>query len=204
MPRADARDQILTCACRLFADGGFAGTSMRALAKAARTSQALIHHHFGTKRGLYQAVREHLVDRLAEVELITPVEAAVANDPAVNIADAMSRYAAFLRDNPEYLRLVTWARLEGDDAPWANPHEILEPLLGALRSLQEAGVLRPDLDLGLHMAMVGGIVEHWVVNAAALTRNFAPDLDVEAATRRHFDQAARVIAHGTLPSSETP
>lgn len=204
MPTADARSSILDCACQLFAEGGFAGTSMRALAKAAQTSQALIHHHFGTKRGLYQAVRQSLVERLALADLIdTPLDTA-DEDPTDHIAASMARYAAFLQQNPEYLKLVSWARLEGDDEPWAEPHQILEPLADALHALQDVGALRPDLDVGLHMALVGGIVEHWVANAAVMTRTFAPDLDVEAATNRFFAQTASVIAHGALPRTETP
>lgn len=204
MPTVDARTSILDCASRLFAEGGFAGTSMRALAKAAQTSQALIHHHFGTKRGLYQAVRQSLVDRLSAADIVdVPVDPA-ETEATEHIASSMARYAAFLQQNPEYLKLVSWARLEGDDEPWADPHQILEPLEQAMHALQQSGGLRADLDVGLHLALVGGIVEHWVANAAVLTRTFAPDLDVEAATRRFFAQTASVIAHGALPRSETP
>ena len=60
--RGDAtRAAILDAAERLFAQRGFAGTSMRALADAADTSQPLLHHHFGTKRGLYAAVKDRFL-----------------------------------------------------------------------------------------------------------------------------------------------
>ena len=57
------RTQILDASEALFAERGFAGTSMRAVAVAAGTSQALLHHHFGTKAGLYEAVKLRFTER---------------------------------------------------------------------------------------------------------------------------------------------
>jgi len=199
------RESILDCACTLFAQGGFAGTSMRSLAKAARTSQALIHHHFGTKAGLYRAVRERLMGRLAEAEVLSAPVGPGADpvaDPALSLASAMQRYADFLHGNPEFLRLSTWARLEGDDEPWAAHDDLLAPMANALHELQRIGRLRADLDVSLHMACVGGIVEHWVSHRGLLASTFAPGEDLESLTTRYFAQTASVIAHGASARPE--
>lgn len=49
------RDRILDQAQALFAEGGFAGTSTRAIAQAAGVNLAQLHYYFGAKRDLYKA-----------------------------------------------------------------------------------------------------------------------------------------------------
>jgi AcrR family transcriptional regulator len=195
-----ARDVILDCACALFAEGGFAGTSMRSLARTAQTSQALIHHHFGTKLGLYHAVRDRLIARLAHTEVLRPPLHPPA-DPVADLAAAMHGYAGFLRANPEFLRIATWARLEGETG-WAGPRDLLAPMADALHALQDAGFLRAELDVNLHLLMLGGVVEHWVSNLRTFSATFAPEEHPDALTDRYFKQAASVIAHGATAVPE--
>ena len=199
-----ARESILDHACRLFAEHGFSGTSMRALARAAQTSQGLIHHHFGTKSRLYKAVRTQLIERLANSELLRPHVPDPGLDPVEELSEAMQRYADFLEQNPEFLRLATWARLEGDHEPWANHEAMLSPMTDALHALQDAGLLRRDLDVNLHMSMIGGIVEHWVAHRQMYAASFAPGQSLTSLTSRYFAQVARVIAHGASMSPESP
>jgi len=49
-------DKILIAAEIEFADKGFDGAGMKALAKRANVSQSLLHYHFGSKDKLYEAV----------------------------------------------------------------------------------------------------------------------------------------------------
>lgn len=49
------RDRILRAATELFADQGYAGTSMRQVAERAEANSALIYYYFGTKRDLFEA-----------------------------------------------------------------------------------------------------------------------------------------------------
>lgn len=50
------RQLILDAAERLFGDGGFDGTSMRAIAQSASVAQGLLHYHFDTKAKLFEQV----------------------------------------------------------------------------------------------------------------------------------------------------
>jgi len=52
---AQARERLLLVALRLFAEGGFAKTSTRAIAQAAGANIAAISYYFGDKAGLYAA-----------------------------------------------------------------------------------------------------------------------------------------------------
>lgn len=56
------RERILAAAASLFASHSFDSVSTRAIAKQADVDAALIHHYFGSKEGLFQAVLEHSVE----------------------------------------------------------------------------------------------------------------------------------------------
>jgi hypothetical protein len=55
-----ARAAILKVATRIFASRGFVGASMRDISGAAGIKKPLIYHHFGSKAGLYAAVKQNL------------------------------------------------------------------------------------------------------------------------------------------------
>lgn len=78
-PRAgesgDTREAIITAARALFAESGFQGTSVRAIATAANVDPGLIRHYFGDKSGLLVATMKL---PLNPIELITPL---FAGDP---------------------------------------------------------------------------------------------------------------------------
>lgn len=58
----DTRAAILAAARSLFAERGFSGSSIRAIAGAASVDPALVHHYFGTKHDLFLAALEIGVD----------------------------------------------------------------------------------------------------------------------------------------------
>jgi AcrR family transcriptional regulator len=58
----DTRTAILEAARTSFAEKGFGGTTIRAVASAAGVDAALVHHYFGTKDDLFVAALELPVD----------------------------------------------------------------------------------------------------------------------------------------------
>lgn len=60
LPPATRRDQILDAAGRLFAEHGYAGVSASEVAREAGITPGLLHHYFGGKRGLFEALVERL------------------------------------------------------------------------------------------------------------------------------------------------
>ncbi|GAA5136523.1 TetR/AcrR family transcriptional regulator [Alloalcanivorax gelatiniphagus] len=76
------RDRILDASELLFAERGYAGTTLREVADAAEVTQALINYYFGSKYGLFQEVflrrGKHISDqrleRLNELEKQGPLQ----------------------------------------------------------------------------------------------------------------------------------
>ena len=58
----DTRAAILAAARSRFAEHGYAGTTIRAVATDAGVDAALVHHYFGTKDELFLAALELPVD----------------------------------------------------------------------------------------------------------------------------------------------
>ena len=63
----ERREQIITCAMRLF-EKGYSEVSIGDIADAAGIARPLIHHYFGTKRDLYLEV----VRRLSHITAFVP------------------------------------------------------------------------------------------------------------------------------------
>lgn len=120
LSRADVRAEFVAIAADLFAEHGFAATSLDDIAAAAGYSKAAVLYHFGSKDDLLVAVIESHLDQISE--LITGLEAEpdsptrvdhaiealatfallrrptlpLAFSPAQDVATAMSRHPALL------------------------------------------------------------------------------------------------------------
>jgi AcrR family transcriptional regulator len=102
------RAALLDEATALFAERGYAGTSLEDVASASRVTRGAVYHHFASKQALFEAVLELQEARATEAILA----AAAAPDPwdaAILALDAYLRQCC----DPTYGRLV-W--LEGPAA----------------------------------------------------------------------------------------
>lgn len=107
MSRDERREQILDAAMRVFADGGYAGTSTDQVARAAGVSQPYVVRLFGTKRDLFLALFERVGARI-----LTAFEAVPAGPHAAKeLGDAYVR----LLDDRDVLRVLMHGFVAGSD-----------------------------------------------------------------------------------------
>jgi AcrR family transcriptional regulator len=66
----DTKEQIISVAKRLFAERGFAGTTLRNVIGEADVNLAAVHYHFGSKEELFRAVVEQFARPIVEQELV--------------------------------------------------------------------------------------------------------------------------------------
>ena len=71
------REALIVSALETFSTNGFDSVSTRELAKLANVNQALIGYHFGSKKGLYLAVFEYIVQRI-KINICPKVEPVIA------------------------------------------------------------------------------------------------------------------------------
>jgi AcrR family transcriptional regulator len=131
--------RILRAAAKEFVARGFNGVSMAQIAKRARLSRQLVHHHFPSKEGLLKAVNERLYRPTSPWEVEIP---AVLDDL---IADRFTRRAR----NLDYMRVLTWeaASMRSGKLPGESDRQRRIAAYGTkLEGLQEQGKLPRDMD----------------------------------------------------------
>jgi AcrR family transcriptional regulator len=148
----DTRGQILAAARKSFADKGFAGTTIRAVAGEAGVDPALVHHYFGSKDDLFLAALEIPVDPRALVPQVFEAGLDGAGERLLRL---------FLKvwDDPRTrLPLVALVRASlGQDAPESLLQQgILRMVLDPLRAVLPAG--EADRRMQLVVSQMSGLV----------------------------------------------
>lgn len=109
-----ARERILRAATAEFAEHGFAGARVDRVAASAGLNKERLYAYYGGKRGLFVATVVEALRALDESLL----------SAAADLPDLAGRMFDHVWDHPEFLRLLTWARLEGGGA-WEEAGERL-------------------------------------------------------------------------------
>lgn len=138
---APAHDQIIDAALRRFAVDGIASTSLRAVAREAGVSPALVVHHFAGKAGLVAAVDEAVVREFGE---------AFADAEPDEADDLLRRRAAqtarVMKERPEVCAYLGRALVERTEGAAALFRAMIGGGRAEIDSLAGRGALRPDAD----------------------------------------------------------
>ncbi|HMJ16272.1 MAG TPA: TetR/AcrR family transcriptional regulator [Polyangiaceae bacterium] len=152
-PADERKAQILDCALRAFAEGGYHATSIADVCARAGIGRATLYQYFEDKRALLVALTESIAERIvAAVRNREPLEIPQGFRPSREQAVSFTRErivtvlrAAF--GDPSTIRLVLRAGRGTDgmvDTILRRIDDVvLEVMEADLRAAQEAGVLRP-------------------------------------------------------------
>ena len=134
------RERILAAALREFADRGFAGARVDAIARRSGCNKRMLYHYYGDKEGLFRAVLRHkIVQRLAIVE---------AQSPGKDFVSAMPQWFAQNCQDADWVRLLAWESLQTlkdsviDEAERARRSRSAGQLI---KQKQAAKILRADV-----------------------------------------------------------
>ena len=103
LPREPKWDRVLTSAARLFAEDGFAATSVRAVAERARLTKAGLYYHIKEKEDLLFKICEQSIS-----DILDGARAALARDadPAQRLAAVIRNHCAFFFRHPHNLTVL--------------------------------------------------------------------------------------------------
>lgn len=156
---ADAtRLEILDAAESLFARNGFGSTSLARIARASHTHKSLIMHHFESKEGLWQAVKERRFAHFTEQQVAAFGQAEVSLDEIKRTTEA---YFNLLKDDPVLVQLLTRAELEQDIGCSQYDEERLAPFVDRMQDAQDAGLLRNDVPPAHLLLIITNAITQW-------------------------------------------
>jgi TetR/AcrR family transcriptional regulator len=157
---AATREALLAAGAELFADRGYDGVPVAAIAENAGVNKAMINYHFGGKRKLYLTiVSATFADIVARVEAL-----ADSRRPAPDVLRELIAAVGDLatRRHPHFCAMMLREVVAG--GKHLDPELIDKParILGAVQRIVERGVadgdFRPVDPLLTHLSLVGSLV----------------------------------------------
>ena len=159
VPEQDGRERIMSAAIRAFSEVGYAGTTTAGIARVAGVTQPLIHHHFGSKDGLWRAAMDAVFSNVPRI-----VGAVDASSPRERLLDILERFVRFVAAHPEVTRII--AREGAAPSPRLDYllkrylHEPFREVVDLLRSAQSAGIVTPEIRPELALFFILGAGSH--------------------------------------------
>ncbi len=137
----------MTAALRLFAERGFASTSIADIAEAAGITKGAIYWHFDSKDALFKAILDQIRQDWQNV-VRSPLEREL--DPLRKIELLFDQYASFLRQEPEVCLFLQRVLLEPEGDYARQVARVFDRtqdfVAGILEEAKRAGRLDSQLD----------------------------------------------------------
>ena len=140
------QERLLRVAAGLFADKGYSGVSMRAIAVATGITQAAIYHHFANKEDLYFAAVRYLHEDIA-ASFIADLSAEIP--PEERLALLVRTMLTRLAVEADFRRIYFRELLETDQQRlremvvdvFSDVAEVIEKLMGELAPARDSHLL---------------------------------------------------------------
>lgn len=184
-----ARPKLLEAAIREFAEHGFDGTSTIAIARRARTTQPLIHHHFGSKDELFRAVLDTLFEQLRTALLGVEEKPDQPNE-------LFYRFVQFTARRPELARIwmIESARRGARSKYIVERH--IGPLTELMRPMVRAAVakgLLPNVDEIMLLYAMQGLASYPFLVTEQVRRLSGEDAGDARFAERYADAALTLV-----------
>jgi AcrR family transcriptional regulator len=209
-----SRNAILDAAEEIFAENGFDGARIDAIAAASGYNKSLIFHYFDDKLGLYTAVLKRIDQQGNELQAI--MLTSLLTDESVT-SDA-GKFRTFVQivirwifdymvENPRVLRMLVWEAAEG----WKTIKKIasqfntddVEMFRQLLSKAQEAGLIRPGTDPYLMFLMAITTCMSYPIFTPYLEMAFKDeDLSSPEALVRAREMIVDFVVHGLIVDPE--
>lgn len=197
-PGMPARDRLLQAALACFARAGYSGTTVDEIVAAARVNKRMVYHYFGDKEKLYHAV---LAEAYRSLELVEIDTLSHRTDFDALTEEIVRTYFNFLRDHPEFVRLLLWENLnDGAGLAQADFRLSKDPMLTALNRLLRDGIaagrIRADMDARYLLISLIGLCLIYSSNRYTLSQSLRLDLGAEAVREAGIRHTTQLLLEG--------
>ncbi|MCV9963055.1 TetR/AcrR family transcriptional regulator [Pararhizobium sp. BT-229] len=162
---AETRAKLLAAARYAFGTVGYAQSSMDDFTAAAGLTRGALYHHFGDKKGLFQAVIQEI-----DAEMTARLHRVSANAP--------TRWDGFVDECATYIEMAVEPEIQrimfrdgpavlGDISQWPSTNGCIAALRRSLEELRQAGVII-DVDEEVTARLINGASSHaalWIANS---------------------------------------
>ena len=179
------KDRILSKAAEVFAQKGFGGATIRAICAAADVSPNMIHHYFGSKQSLFDALFEEFGEHVFAVPL------RVINRTPTSVEDFKTRFAIFFEDTISALitHRHTYELAAKEKIVLPGYDAYFRQLLTFLKRSQEAGILRDALDCEMITGVFIDRIGPQLVYAEQMQDRYGESILIDGPYRRRWIDA---------------
>lgn len=183
----ETRTKLMAAGRKAFATLGYADASMDDFTAEAGLTRGALYHHFGDKKGLFQAV-------------VSQIDAEMTERLRQRAAQASNRWESFVEEGIGYIEMALEPEIQrivlrdgpavlGDPSSWPSADGCIAAIKASLEALQADGVIR-DVDPEATARMITGAscyAAQWIANS-----------DDQLATSRRATAAYRRLLEGLL------
>ncbi len=196
------RNAILDAAEEVFLAKGFSGTATSEIAERAGVTKSLIHHHFGSKEGLWRDVKMRRFSAYASKQIEMLREAPPSLDL---VKGSFEFYFRFMQQNPQLVRVMAWMFLEpGEDDCLALDRSLMSAAVEKIRQGQNAGIIRTDIDPRFIVFIFAGLAQHWFQDFPHFLQSFDREGMPKDLDSAYLRDAMKIFLEGVLSRPVQP
>ncbi|MEI2609357.1 MAG: TetR/AcrR family transcriptional regulator [Candidatus Promineifilaceae bacterium] len=187
------RAKVLQAAQELFIEKGFEGTSMSLIARRSGITQSLIHHYFGSKEGLWQAVKQEAYGSYLahQQQLLDQDDGHIVNF----IQSSVRGRFQFFQSHPQVAKLLSWLQILEDPFGMETGQDVARQMLAKIRQAQAEGSIRADMEPENILAISLALTTHWFQNRPVI-QHYAELDEAAAADARYLEAVVKVLVEG--------
>ena len=209
-----ARMSILDAAEQIFAENGFDGARVDAIAELSGYNKSLIFHYFEDKLGLYTEVMRRADNEMSvmQARVLVPLvsDETILNNPRTfkkSLETIVGTTFDYLADHPRLMRMLVWEQAEN----WQTYAKIItrfntddaEPFRAFFQKAHRAGLLRFDFDPLIQLTLALQICISYLTYIPLLEMvqkmtGSAEDLSSPAALARAREYIVAFVVHGMM------
>lgn len=192
------REHILAVALRLFAERGYDGVSLRAIADAAGVDHPLVKYHFGDKDTLWREAVRLLFERMNR-EIRARRYVRFRDDPEQAFAGVVEALVRYNAAHPEHARLMVLESVRDTDRIRWAAETFIRPQHAGLTRWLDASVAHgflPDVPRHELVTMLNAILHITFTLAPVVRHSWGVEMVGEEAIRSHLDAVLALLGHG--------
>lgn len=200
------RRALLEAALEAFAARGYDGTSVRDLARQVGVSHNLVHHHYGSKRALWQAALGHAVAPSGR-ELLALVAASEGQrDWEIANRDGITGALMLFARQPAVAKIMADESARGGERLDFLYQRHIAPFARLLERLLEGAPARVKRRIDARAALLflfAGMTAPFALGGLAAKLDGSPTL-TDDDLQRFAATVAEILAHGLSPARTAP